>query len=219
MIKRIVIIGGVGNGTVIADAISDAAIKYGIELEVIGFLNDRIPTGSTLTGYPVLGRLQDTEHYISMGYSFIYTIYRIDGQIERIAILDKLHIPPEQILTFVHPTAYVAPSAVVEKGSIVMPLCAISAGAIIGKQCILMQGTTVGHDSTLIEHCHLAAQSCISSFVTLHKGVHIGLNATVGDNLELGQYSTLGMGSVLLKNIPPNQIWVGNPARYLRNVL
>ncbi len=216
MNKQIIIIGGIGNGTVIADAISDTVRQGRADLEILGFLNDRQPKGSTLENYPVLGSLQDIEHFIRLGCYFVYTIYRIDGQEERIALFDSLHIPPEQLITFVHPSAYVAPSATIGSGSIIMPLCAISAGAQIGMNCLLMASTTVGHNSILADHCHLAAQSCISSSVTLRVGVHIGLNATVGDNLEIGQYSTLGMGSVLLKNIPPQQIWVGNPARYHR---
>jgi acetyltransferase-like isoleucine patch superfamily enzyme len=44
----------------------------------------------------------------------------------------------------------------------------------------------------------------------------VGLNATVGDGLHLGQFSTLAMGAVLTRNLPEYQIWAGNPARFLR---
>jgi acetyltransferase-like isoleucine patch superfamily enzyme len=47
-------------------------------------------------------------------------------------------------------------------------------------------------------------------------GVHIGLNATTRENITIGKNATLGMGSVLTKNIGENEIWVGNPARFLR---
>jgi acetyltransferase-like isoleucine patch superfamily enzyme len=79
-----------------------------------------------------------------------------------------------------------------------------------------MVNATVGHNSKLHPYCHCAAQSCISSCVTLEKGVHVGLNATVGDGLHLGQFSTLAMGAVLTRNLPEYQIWAGNPARFLR---
>jgi acetyltransferase-like isoleucine patch superfamily enzyme len=59
-------------------------------------------------------------------------------------------------------------------------------------------------------------QSCLSSFVCLDDGVHIGLNATVREGLRLGACSTLGMGSVLLKDMANHEVWVGNPARFLR---
>jgi len=217
MTKQIIIIGGIGNGTVIADAITDSITSGNTEMELLGFLNDRSPVGECIEGYPVLGSLAEIGQFISKGCHFIYTIYRIDGQEERIALFDGLHIPPEQLLTFIHSSAYVAPSVKIGAGSVIMPLSAISAGARIGSNCLLMPGSTVGHNSSLANHCHLAAQSCISSFVKLNTGVHIGLNATVGDGLEMGRFSTLGMGSVLLEDVPEKQIWVGNPAHYLRD--
>jgi len=46
--------------------------------------------------------------------------------------------------------------------------------------------------------------------------VHIGLNATTRENTTIGKNATLGMGSVLTKDIGENEIWVGNPAKFLR---
>ena len=44
----------------------------------------------------------------------------------------------------------------------------------------------------------------------------IGLNATIREFLSIGDYATLGAGAVLTKNIPSNEIWIGNPAKFLR---
>jgi acetyltransferase-like isoleucine patch superfamily enzyme len=32
----------------------------------------------------------------------------------------------------------------------------------------------------------------------------------------IGSWSLVGMGSVVLRDVPAGQIWAGNPARYLR---
>ena len=43
---------------------------------------------------------------------------------------------------------------------------------------------------------------------------------TIGRYFEeftIGKNATLGMGSVLTKNIGENEIWVGIPAKFLRN--
>ena len=75
----------------------------------------------------------------------------------------------------------------------------------------------MGHDNTVGDYCHIAAQAAVGSYLTIGKGVHIGLNATVRENLTIGDYATLGAGGVLTKNIGNNEIWAGNPARFLRN--
>ncbi len=215
MPKRVIIIGGIGNGTVIADAITHAH-RHDDDPIVAGFLNDRQQEGDTIGSWPVLGTTGEIAAFIDEGYHFVYTIYRIDGQKGRIALFDKLNIPDEQLLTFVHPMAYVAPSARLGSGTVVMPNASISSEAVLGKCCLVMVNASIGHDSVVGDYCHFAAQSCISSRVVIDDGVHIGLNATVREGLHLKKYSTLGMGSVLLSDMDTMDIRVGNPARFLR---
>jgi UDP-2-acetamido-3-amino-2,3-dideoxy-glucuronate N-acetyltransferase len=47
----------------------------------------------------------------------------------------------------------------------------------------------------------------------LMRGVTIGANATIGPGVTLGEFSMVGMGSVVTKNVPAHALVVGNPAR------
>jgi len=214
--QKIVILGGIGNGSVIAAAIKDAYINHSKELELSGYLNDRKEVGSMIEGVPVLGKTKDWKN-LPDDILFINTIYRIEGNQERITYYRNLEIPDNRLFTFIHPSAYVAPGVHQSPGCIVMPLVCISSGASLGKGCLIHVGATVGHNSVVGDYCHLAAQSCLGSFVTLKQGVHIGLNATVREHVTLEEYSALGMGSVLLQDTKEKEIWVGNPARYLKH--
>ncbi|MDP8219933.1 MAG: hypothetical protein P9X26_01190 [Candidatus Stygibacter frigidus] len=219
MNKNIIIIGGEGDGSVIADAISDACVLGFSDARIAGFLNDRKDKGDKIAGYPVLGSLADVQYYLNQNFRFVYSIYRIDGQEERIGLFRSLNIPLEALYTFIHPLAYVASSAIIGKGVIIMPQVSVSSEAVIGDCSLLMVNSSVGHNTVIASHCHLAAQCCLSSHVQLEEGVHIGLNAAVREHLILKRYSTLGMGSVLLQDIGERDIWVGNPARFLRRAL
>ena len=127
------ILGGIGNGTVIAQAIDDAKRRGDDSCQMIGFLNDREPQGSEIEGYPVLGKLSDARAFAEQGYKFINTIYRIDGAEERMDLFSSLGLSDADLAVFVHPTAYVAPNVIVEPGAVIMPYVMISAGATIGK--------------------------------------------------------------------------------------
>jgi acetyltransferase-like isoleucine patch superfamily enzyme len=48
------------------------------------------------------------------------------------------------------------------------------------------------------------------------KGASIGANATILPGLTIGEDSMIGAGSVVLKNIPPNTVWAGNPAKQIK---
>jgi acetyltransferase EpsM len=214
--KKIIILGGLGNGSVIANAICDANKSGKSECEFAGYLNDRIETGETIEGFPVLGKLGDVKKFNDSGYFFINTIYRIDGQETRITLFRDLCIPRTSLATFIHPSAYIAPNVTISPGVVIMPNVSISPGVKIGKCSLIMSGSSVGHNTVIGDFCHLASQSCISSFVNISEGVHIGLNATVREHVRIGKYSALGMGSVLLQNIAESEIWAGNPAKFLR---
>lgn len=45
------------------------------------------------------------------------------------------------------------------------------------------------------------------------RGVTIGANATIGPGVKLGEYSMIGMGAVVTKDVPPFALVVGNPAK------
>jgi acetyltransferase EpsM len=216
MSKKVIILGGIGNGSVIANAIVDANKRGDREWEFSGYLNDRIACGGSIEGFPVLGKLGDWPGLANKGCFFINTIYRIDGQQQRIDLFEDLHVPDEKLATFIHPLAYVAPNAHLGPGTVVMPQAAISSSTTIAKGCLVMVGASILHNATIGNYCHFAAQCCVGANMNIGDGVHIGLNATTRENLTIGRNSTLGMGSVLLTDMGASEIWVGNPARFLK---
>ena len=46
----------------------------------------------------------------------------------------------------------------------------------------------------------------------IKKGASIGANSTIVGGLTVGEYSMIGAGSVVTKNIGKNELWYGNPA-------
>lgn len=217
MSKKILILGGEGNGGVIANAISDANKRGYDEWVVEGYLNDGVPKGTIIDSFPVVGTIkEDLEKYVKEGYYFIIAILRLDGVEERIKLIESLPIPDSQLATFVHPTAYVAPNVELGPGCVIMPMVAISSNTKLGKGCIAMVCSTIGHDNIIGDFCHIAAQACVGAFLSIGKGVHIGLNSTIREHITIEDYATLGMGAVLTKNIGYKEIWAGMPAKFLR---
>jgi acetyltransferase-like isoleucine patch superfamily enzyme len=52
----------------------------------------------------------------------------------------------------------------------------------------------------------------------IKKGASIGSGATILSNTKVGENSIVGAGSVVTKDVPPNTIVAGNPARILRYI-
>jgi acetyltransferase EpsM len=217
MTKKVIILGGLGNGTVIAGAIKDANKKGNTQFDVVGYLNDRIIIGEIIEGLPVLGKLNDIHKFIAEGFYFINTILRIDGKKDRINLVKNLNIPDDRWITFIHPSAYVGSLVEIGNGCIILANVSISPSCKIGKGCMIMAGATIAHNCEIGDYCHIASQACLGSFLKVENGVHFGLNCTIREHVTIGKYSTIGMGAVLLKNVGEEEIWVGVPAKFLRN--
>lgn len=54
--------------------------------------------------------------------------------------------------------------------------------------------------------------------VIIHDNVFIGAHSIILKGVEIGENSIVGAGSVVTKSIPANQIWAGNPAKFIRNI-
>jgi len=54
--------------------------------------------------------------------------------------------------------------------------------------------------------------------ITIGDNVFIGGESIILKNVSIGDNSIIGAGSVVTKNIPENEVWAGNPAKYLRTL-
>jgi carbonic anhydrase/acetyltransferase-like protein (isoleucine patch superfamily) len=82
-------------------------------------------------------------------------------------------------------------------------------GAVIhgdpGQPCILEDYVTVGHRA-VIHSAHI------------ERGSLIGIGAVILNGVRVGAGSIIGAGAVVSKSVPPNSLWVGVPAKPLREL-
>lgn len=52
--------------------------------------------------------------------------------------------------------------------------------------------------------------------VHIEDDVFIGVNVIICNSVTIGKGAIVGAGSVVTKDIPPYQVWAGNPARYIK---
>jgi len=57
-----------------------------------------------------------------------------------------------------------------------------------------------------------------SKKVCIRDGAFIGSSCIILKGVTIGENSVIGAGSVVAKDIPPNQIWGGNPIRFIKTI-
>lgn len=95
-------------------------------------------------------------------------------------------------------------------------------GVIIGKDCLISSNCSISSVShtqeAVIRYNDDPPEMTKSKLVVLGDNVWIGMNACILPGVEIGSNSIVGAGSVVTKNIPANQVWVGNPARFIKEL-
>lgn len=61
------------------------------------------------------------------------------------------------------------------------------------------------------------AKECLKG-PTIYKNAKIGANATILPDIKIGENSLIGAGSVVAKDVPPNVVVAGNPAKIIKNI-
>lgn len=52
--------------------------------------------------------------------------------------------------------------------------------------------------------------------VIIKENAYLGMNTLVVKPVTIGKNSIVGAGSIVTKDIPDNEVWAGNPAKFIR---
>lgn len=116
----------------------------------------------------------------------------------------------------------------IQKGSKIGKNCKISSHTFICEGVTIEDNVFVGHNVTFINDLFPRATTsdgkmqnendwkCIPTIIK--KGASIGSSVTILCGVTIGENAIVGAGSVVTKNVSPNTIVAGNPAKILRNI-
>ena len=114
----------------------------------------------------------------------------------------------------------------IQKNASVGKNCKISSHTFICEGVHIEDDVFIGHSVTFINDTFPRATVPGGKLQTeedwqveqtiVSKGASIGSGATILSNVTIGENAIVGAGSVVTKDVPPNVIVVGNPAKFLR---
>jgi acetyltransferase-like isoleucine patch superfamily enzyme len=87
---------------------------------------------------------------------------------------------------------------------------------VIGDNVYITWGATIScHDHSVYRHTPFSEDDGRGG-VTLENNVFVGANAIILRNVRVGENSVISAGAIVTKDVPPNVIVAGNPARIIR---
>lgn len=79
----------------------------------------------------------------------------------------------------------------------------------IGEGCVITAGTII------LSH-FLKDDGMFYGTVNIGKRVFVGVNTVIANSVTIGDGALIGAGSIVTKDIPANEVWAGNPARFIK---
>lgn len=175
--------------------------------QVEAFYSDKAEQGQNLFGVPVLADLEPfrgAEFLIAVGDPQVKVkLHNLAASRHGLKLCDPI----------IHPTAVVGWDCRVGRGSIVCPQAVLTTNVELGLGVLVNLGVTIGHDSEIFDFATLSPGANVSGNCKVGQQAYIGTNACLREGIGVEAFATVGMGAVVVKNVPRGTTWVGNPAR------
>ena len=205
MKTKLIIIGAGGHGKVCAD-IAELMGCY----KRIYFLDDNV-IGSCLK-HEIIGQIKDFKKFINVADYFIAIG---DGKI-REKIFDEIEKSNLEIVSLIHPSAVIASSAKIGKGTVVAAGAVINPDSNIGKGCIINTSSSVDHDVIIKDFSHIAPGAHLAGTVFVDKYTWVGAGAVIKNNIKITADCMIGAGTIVVSDINESGTYIGVPAKKIK---
>jgi sugar O-acyltransferase (sialic acid O-acetyltransferase NeuD family) len=211
--RKLLLIGSSGHASVLVDAVELADTHL-----VVGYLDDTVTRGTIRRGYPVLGGLSDAANVCGDKLIEDLAVAIGDNWWRRKIYCDLARECPQLDFPVIrHPSAVVARSAKVGKGTVIFAGSHVGPESRVGELCILNTGSSIDHECTLHNFSSIAPGAFTGGHVEIGECSAIGVGVSISDRISIGRHAVIGTGAVVVRNIPDLVVAYGNPARVHRS--
>jgi sugar O-acyltransferase (sialic acid O-acetyltransferase NeuD family) len=186
------------------------------ELEFIGFIdNDPQKANTEYLGLPIYGGYKDAKILIKKNVYFVNLITR--DCITRLETSKEIYKLGGKFANFIHPTVNLEKVSL-GLGNYIQENVIIQANVQIGNNSSIHMSALIGHESIIGNSVFIAHGCNISGLVEIEDCVFLGTGVSVIPRVTIGKFSIIGAGSVIINDVPPYSVVVGNPGRVIKSL-
>ena len=211
--KDIIIFGASGFGREVAWLI-ERINKVRPTWNLLGFIDDDDAIqNADINGYKVLGKTEDASNYPE---AFFVCAVGASAVRERIVQNLKAINPGIKFATIIDPSVEISDLVEIGEGAIICAHTIITVNISIGEHVIINLDCTVGHDAVLKDFVTLYPSVNVSGITNIGHAAELGTGMQIIQGKTIGDYSIIGAGAVVVKDIPAKCTAVGSPAKPIK---
>lgn len=146
---------------------------------------------------------------------FVMGIGSHKSRLIRRQIVDRLNISDDRWATLIHPRAKVYASASIGSGSIVHCGAVVGNGARLGRWVIVLWNSVLGANTIIGDGAMCASNVTVNSRVKIGSYSFVGAASAIADSICLEPGAMIGMGSLIIRDVPLGAFQFGFPSRIL----
>jgi len=184
--------------------------------DLLGFLDDDPGLqGREIGGVPILGPSDAVDRFPAAAVSVC--VGNPSEYTSRWRIVRRLGPDLARWATIVHPTAVLPPDTEIGPGTVVLAGVVATTAVALGAHVAVMPGAILTHDNVVRDFATLGSGVRLGGGVRVDEGAYLGAGALVRERVCIGRWALVGMGAVVLSDVPEGEVWAGVPARRLRS--
>ena len=208
--KQIIIIGARGFGRESYDLFKNKK-GYRWHFRIKGFLDDKADALAGMEGYPpILGPVET--YQIQKNDVFFCAL---GDPIQRKKYTEIILKNGGEFISCISDYALINPTAKLGKGVFVGAYSIISANVIVDDFSVIHPFCNFGHDAKMGKYGEIESYTALGGYSETGECVTIHPHSTVLPRIRVGDYSTVGSGSVVLKDVKEKTTVFGVPAKVL----
>lgn len=204
----------IGAGTY-GEAMYELAVLNGYQVKAY-YDEDEAKLNKLVMGIRVVGKfselsetdIKDKQYIVAIGNNKI-----------RSKIMTRINGLEGITPTLIHPTATISKSAQIGKGVYIQANAYIWTNVNISDYCIISPNVVIAHHTSLGKACLVSTLTGVGASINIEDNVFIGMGSTIVTGMSsVGENSIIGAGAVVLKDVEKNSVYVGVPARKIRDL-
>jgi sugar O-acyltransferase (sialic acid O-acetyltransferase NeuD family) len=87
----------------------------------------------------------------------------------------------------------------------------------VGNNVVLWSGNHIGHQTVIKDNVFISSHVVVSGYCEVGEHCFLGVNSSIANNIKIARDCLIGMGAVVHKDTEERKVYVGNPAKPIKD--